>query len=419
MTDVSGAGEAAQPLEARPPLPPIVWVLSVIAICVAVGFGIVAPALPIFARTFGVGVTAAGLVISMFAAMRMVSAFGVGRIVDRIGARTVLGTGLVIVAVSSALAGLAQSYLQLLLLRGAGGVGSAMFSVAAASVLANRIPSAVRGRAMSVWSGSFLLGGVLGPVIGGPLTAISLRAPFFFYAGTLAVAAVVAFAALPRVPRTIGNTENDAAAIEGIREAWRLPQFRVALVGSLSQGWATATRSALVPLFITEALLLSEAWGGYALAIAAAVNAVLLLPMGRFSDDRGRLPVVFLGGTIGMLGMAALAAPPAMWLMVAAMALLGAGGAAQAVGPSAIMGDVAQGRRGSVIATYQVTGDVGTMIGPIVAGGLADLFGFSAGFAATAVLCAIAAAAALPYIRSELRPGAAGTVSEADGTVTS
>jgi MFS family permease len=407
----------------RPPLPPIVRLLSVIAICVAIGFGIVAPALPIFARTFDVGVTAAGLVISMFAAMRMLSAFGVGRVVDRIGARTVLGTGLVIVAVSSALAGLSQSYLQLLLLRGVGGIGSAMFSVASASVLANRIPSEVRGRAMSVWSGSFLLGGVLGPVVGGPLTAISLRAPFFFYAGTLGVAAVVAFAALPRVPRRSGATTRDATPAEGIREAWRLPQFRVALVGSLSQGWSTATRSALVPLFITEALLLSEAWSGYALAIAAAANAALLLPMGRFSDDRGRLPVAFLGGAIAAVGMAALAAPPMMWLMIAAMALLGAGGAAQAVGPSAIMGDVAQGRRGSVIATYQVTGDVGTMIGPIVAGGLADLFGFSAGFAVTAALCGIAALVAVPYIRAERRPGAVdddgagGTVSGDSGTV--
>jgi MFS family permease len=395
-------------------------VLSVIAVCVAIGYGIVAPALPIFARTFDVGLTAAALVISVFAAMRMASAYGVGWVIDRIGARTVLGIGLAIVAVSSALAGLAQSYLQLLLLRGAGGVGSAMFSVASASVLANRIPSAVRGRAMSIWSGSFLLGGVLGPVVGGPLTAISLRAPFFFYAGTLAIAAVVAFAALPRVPRAAGDARDDAVPAEGVREALRLPQFRVALVGSLSQGWAVSTRTALVPLFITEALLLSEAWGGYALAIAAAANAVLLLPLGRFSDEHGRLPVVFLGGAVGMVGMAALAAPPMMWVMVAAMVLLGAGGAAQAVGPSAIMGDVAQGRRGSVIATYQVTGDVGTMIGPIVAGGLADLFGFSAGFAATAALCAIAAAVALPYIRSERRPGAVdGTVSEPGGTVAS
>lgn len=385
-----------------------------IAVCVAIGFGIVAPALPVFARDFGVGVTEAGLVISMFAAMRMASAFGVGRLVDRLGGRVVLGTGLVIVAVSSGLAGLSQNYLELLLLRGAGGIGSAMFSVSAASVMANRIPSAVRGRAMSVWSGSFLLGGVLGPVIGGPLTAISLRTPFFFYAGTLGVAAVVAFAALPHVPRVASADEHDDVPAEGIREALRLPHFRIALVGSLSEGWSVATRSALVPLFVTEALFLSEAWSGYALAIAAAVNAVVLLPLGRWSDKRGRLGVVAIGGVAGACGMAALAAPPAMWLMVGAMALLGLGAAAQAVGPSAILGDVAQGRRGSVIATYQITGDTGTMIGPIVAGALTDLFGFSAGFALTAGICVISALIATPYIRSE---HAHRTLSDPHGTM--
>lgn len=399
----------------RPRLPGIVWILSVIAICVALGFGIVAPALPIFARTFDVGVTAAGLVISLFAAMRMVSAFGVGRVVDRIGARLVLGTGLVVVSVSSALAGLATSYLQLLLLRGVGGVGSAMFSVAAASVLANRIPSAVRGRAMSVWSGSFLLGGVLGPVIGGPLTAISLRAPFFFYAGTLGVAAVVAFAALSRVAAGEKRAKDDGVPRDGVRQALRLPEFRVALVSSLSQGWSVSARSTLVPLFVTEALLLSDAWSGYALAIAAAVNAACLFPLGRLSDQRGRLTVTLIGGAAGALGMAALAGPPLLWLMIAAMTVLGLAGAAQAVGPGAIMGDVAQGRRGSVIATYQVTGDVGTMIGPLIAGALADGFGFSAGFAATAVLCAIAAAVALPYVRREQAPAAR----RADGPATS
>ena len=411
---IDGDTSPASPAEPRQKLPGIVWVLSVIAVCVAVGFGIVAPALPVFARDFGVGVTAAGLVISMFAAMRMASAFGVGKLVDRLGARLVLGTGLVIVAVSSGLAGLSRNYLELLLLRGAGGIGSAMFSVAAASVMANRIPSEVRGRAMSVWSGSFLLGGVLGPVVGGPLTAVSLRTPFFFYAGTLGVAAVVAFSALPHVPRVATTAEYDDVPAEGVREALRLPHFRVALLGSLTEGWSVATRSALVPLFVTEALLLSEAWSGYALAIAAAVNAAVLLPLGRWSDRRGRLGVVVIGGTAGACGMAALAAPPAMSLLVGAMALLGIGAAAQAVGPSGILGDVARGRWGPVIATCQVSGDAGTMIGPIVAGALADLFGFSAGFALTAAICVVPAVIAVPYMRAK-RAGS--TVSEEDGTM--
>ncbi len=402
MTAATGANE---PIQQR--LPTVVWILSVIGICVAIGFGILAPALPVFAREFGVGRTLAALVISVFAAARMASAFGVGRLVDLLGARPVLGTGLIIVAVSSGVAGLSQDYLQLLVLRGAGGVGSAMFSVAAASVMASDVPSAVRGRAMGIWSGSFLFGGVLGPVIGGPLTAISLRTPFFFYAGTLAIAAVVAFAALPRVARR-SKVERQAAATqgEGIREAMALPEFRVALVADMAGKWANAVRTAIVPLFITEALLLSEAWSGYALAVAAAVNAVLLIPTGRWSDRRGRLGVVLAGGLATGAGMAALAAPPALWLMLVSMVVLGMGSAAQAVGPSAVLGDVASGRRGSVIATYQVTGDVGSMIGPVAAGALADLFGFSAAFGLTAAISVASAAIAARYVRGEVPPAA-------------
>lgn len=382
-------------------LPRVVWILSAIAICVAIGFGILAPAVPVFARNFGVGRTAAALVISMFAAARMASAFGVGKLVDIFGARPVLGIGLVIVAVSSGVAGLSQSYLQLLLLRGAGGVGSAMFTVASSSVMASAVPSKVRGRAMGVWSGSFLLGGVLGPVVGGPLTAISLRTPFFFYAGTLALAALVAFVALPRVPRISRAERTAGQPAEGIREVLGLAKFRVALVADLAGSWANAVRVAMIPLFVTEMLLMSEAWGGYGLAISAAVNALLLLPFGRWSDRRGRIGVVLGGGIASTVGMAVLAAPPALWLFVIGMVVCGIGSAAQAVGPGAILGDVANGRRGSVIATYQIIGDVGAMVGPLAAGALADLSGYPAAFAVTAIISAGSAIFAARHRRAE------------------
>ena len=86
--------------------------------------------------------------VSAFAFMRLASALGVGRLVNRIGERIVLGTGIGIVAVSSALAGLRHDYAQLLVLRGAGGIGSAMFSVSASSLLLGVTTSDQRGRAM-------------------------------------------------------------------------------------------------------------------------------------------------------------------------------------------------------------------------------------------------------------------------------
>jgi MFS transporter, DHA1 family, multidrug resistance protein len=149
-----------------------VGVLTAVAFAVAVGFGVVAPAIPVYAREFGVGRTAAGAVISAFAFMRLVSALGSGRLVNRIGERLVLAVGIGIVAVSSALAGLAQTYTQLIVLRGLGGIGSAMFTISAISLLLRVVDADQRGRANGLWQSGFLAGAIAGPAIGGPLTDI-------------------------------------------------------------------------------------------------------------------------------------------------------------------------------------------------------------------------------------------------------
>ena len=130
-------------------LPGEVGVLAAIAFCVALGFGIVAPAIPVFARTFGVTALLAGAVISVFALMRLITSPGAGALVNRVGERVVLSTGLAIVAVSSFFAGFAQDYVQLLVLRGVGGIGSAMFTVSAMALLLRVAGPEQRGRAAS------------------------------------------------------------------------------------------------------------------------------------------------------------------------------------------------------------------------------------------------------------------------------
>ena len=128
-------------------LPREVSVLAAIAFCVALGFGIVAPAIPVFAKTFGVTAFLAGAVVSVFAFMRLITAPGAGALVNRIGERAVLSAGLLVVAVSSLLAGFANTYTQLLLLRGVGGIGSAAFTVSAMALLLRTAGPEQRGRA--------------------------------------------------------------------------------------------------------------------------------------------------------------------------------------------------------------------------------------------------------------------------------
>ncbi|MCX6424790.1 MAG: MFS transporter, partial [Actinobacteria bacterium] len=221
-------------------LPREVAVLSAVAFCVALGFGILLPALPVFARTFDVSALQASAVISVFALARFVTAPVAGAMVDRLGERMILGTGLFIVAGSSLAAGFSQSYLQLIMFRGVGGLGSSMFSVSALALLLRVVENAQRGRASSVFQGGFLLGGVAGPAVGGLVVAWSIRAPFFVYAATLIVAGIVAlvFLANSRLhEREELVSGGEAGKLETLRLALKDGAYRAALVVNLITGF--------------------------------------------------------------------------------------------------------------------------------------------------------------------------------------
>ena len=221
-------------------LPPEVAVLTAVAFSVALGFGIVAPAIPLFAKAFGVSNFAAGAVISVFALVRFASAPVAGRLVNRFGERVVLATGIGVVGVSSLLAGLSDSYPQLLLLRGIGGFGSALFTVSSFALLMRVAAPDQRGRSAGTYQTGFLLGAIAGPAFGGPLTAWSLRAPFFVYAATLLVAGAVAAVFLARTPLLEHKVAADTADVAPtpLGTALRSSAYRAAVANNFAVGWA-------------------------------------------------------------------------------------------------------------------------------------------------------------------------------------
>lgn len=388
-------------------LPRETWVLSLVAFCVALGFGIVAPAVPLFAKQFGVSNTAAGAVVSAFALMRLVSGLAAGRLSDGVGERRALMGGLGVVAVSSLLAGLSASYPQLLVLRGIGGIGSAVFTIASTSLLLRVAKAAQRGQTQSVYRGGFLLGGIIGPAFGGAVLGISLRAPFFLYAGTLVLATVAAGALLPAAaPKPVpvqvspGVGEDDAPPEAVVPEpprtplavALKKPAYQAALAGNFAIGFSVlGVRSTVVPLLVVSGLHLAPGWVGVAFTVSALVQAALLLPAGRAVDNVGRRPTLVAGGlvtAVALLGLSQVSGPPTLLL---AMVGLAAGGSLLGVAPAAVVGDVLEGRGGTAVAVWQMSSDLGSVIGPLSAGFLIDRASYSAAIIVTAVVVAVCA----------------------------
>ncbi|HET6878063.1 MAG TPA: MFS transporter [Jatrophihabitans sp.] len=389
-------------------LPAEVRALTGVGFMVALGFGLVAPALPLFARQFGVDKALAGAVVSAFALMRLAMAPFVGRLVNAFGERTMLATGIGVVAVSSLLAGLSQSYWQLLVLRGAGGVGSIMFSVSAASLLVRVTPDHLRGRAQGVWAGSFLLGMIAGPAVG-TIATFSLRAPFFLYAGTLVGAGAIGLTALRHSELAAPSKARQAAIT--LPTALRNRAYLAALAASFAGDFAlVGARSAILPQFVTDRLHLGTGWAYAAFLVISLVSGALLLPLGRFADTRGRRPVIAGGLLVGAAGFAVLPSVPVAAGLVAGAVLLGVAGAADSVAPGAVMGDVVVGRGGTVVAVFQMAGDLGAVLGPVVAGAIADGGGYGWTFAISALVCflpVLAVAAAPETLRRASPPAAA------------
>jgi MFS family permease len=270
-------------------LPREVAILTAVSFTVALGFGIVAPDIPAFARHFGVSTAAAASVISAFALLRVVGALPAGRLVDRFGEHRVMAAGITIVAVSSILAGFSGSFAQLIILRGVGGLGSAMFGVSAQTLLLVSVPSEHRGRASGLFSGGFLVGGISGPAIGGLVAAWSLRAPFIIYGAMLIVPAVIAGAVLrdaPRRPVPGGGPRSRPFA--EVARALRSGAYRAAAAANLADGFAViGVRSAIVPLFVRDVLHSSAVWTGLGFLVVAMLNAATLLPGGRAAGSAG------------------------------------------------------------------------------------------------------------------------------------
>ena len=376
-------------------LPNEVAVLSLIAFFVAIGFGIVAPAIPVFARSFGVSALAASSVVSVFALMRFASAPLAGFWVNRFGERIILTVGLLLVSVSSFFAGLADNFNNLIILRGIGGLGSTMFTVSAFSLLLRIVAPEKRGRAAAAFQGGFLVGGLAGPAVGGIVIAISLRAPFFVYSFTLLLAAASSAFFLKSHDKEnmeVKERSKVSASLLAFTTALKNRAYTAALSVNLATAFVSfGIRSSIIPLFVVEQLKSSPSLIMFGFLATSITQAIFLSYAGKSTDIKGRRPSMIWGTFILFISIIILVAFETPLGYLISMAIAGVGAAFMGAAPAAVIGDVTGGKKsGPVVAAFQMTSDFGSIVGPIVAGALVDSLGFGWAFMTGAAVSLVA-----------------------------
>lgn len=355
---------------------------------IMLGFGVLSPVLPRYARSFGVGYDAVGVLIASFSLTRLVLDPFPGRIVGRFGERPVVTVGAVVVGASSALAAFAPSFPLLVLFRAAGGAGSAVFFAGLLSYLLRTVPKDRVGRVMSVYYGSFNVGIIAGQPFGGLFAKwFGLASPLLIYALACVVSAAVFW-------RTIGTPMQAEGEVRHQRLRslpWDRPFLTVLAVNGAYMWMVGAVYSTLVPLFGNERVGLSLSGVGIGLAISSATEFAVLFPAGKATDRSGRRAVL-VPAFVGMVVVVALMG--LAWSTLLYMASLGALGVVSGyagVPPAAMLSDLSsEGTRGAAVGAFRFVGDIGFVLGPLCAGWTAAHLSFGSAFAINAIPSAVA-----------------------------
>lgn len=382
MTPTTPAGSAT----AKPPVPREIWVLVAAALIIALGFGLIAPILPQYAASFDVGVAAASAIVTVFALTRMAFAPAAGGLIGRFGERRAYLAGLLIVAASSLMCVFAGSYAELIIWRALGGIGSVLFTVSSMGLIVRLAPPQARGRTSALYGSAFLLGNIIGPVLGTFMAVLGYRVAFAIYAASVFLAYLVVLLFL-RVNAT-GPTLTDARPTMTLREALGLPDYRALLISGFANGWATfGVRIALVPLMAAHTPAIGAPMAGVSLTVMALGNVAGQQVTGRIVDARGRRPVLMTGLLIAGLATLAFGWSGSIPVFLGLSALAGFGSSMIQPASQALLADIIGRDRsgGQALSTFSMASDSGAIIGTLVAGLIADVFGFGWAFALTGV----------------------------------
>ncbi len=342
-----------------------------------VGFGIVLPLLPFYARDLGAGGLQVGLLVTVYSAVQLVMAPLWGRISDRFGRRRVLILGLLGSAAAYIVFARADSLALLFLSRIVGGIGGSTIPVAQAYI-ADVTPPTRRAGNMGLIGAAFGLGFVIGPALGGILAGVSPgspAAPGYVAAGLCFANALVAALWLPesRQSRDRATSRfNLGAALAEVRGS---AQIKIILGSYLFITMAFSTLQPTLSLLASERFALGARQAGYLFAMLGLVSAVyqggIVRPLVPRMGERRlfRYSAVPFAAGLMVIGLST-----DLRLLLAGLVLLGIGygGAVPAV-LGLLSRAASPERQGGVLGVGQSVGSFARVLGPSMAGALFDV----------------------------------------------
>jgi MFS transporter, DHA1 family, tetracycline resistance protein len=376
-----------------------------------VGYGLVVPLLPFYAREYAAGAALVGLLGSLYAATQFVGGPFLGGLSDRTGRRPVLVVCLLGASFAYLLLGLAETLFLLfaaVVLAGAAGGTQAT----AQAYIADSTSPERRARGLGLIGAAFGLGLMAGPAMGGLLSLYSLHAPAFVAAALALANATFGFSVLPeslparlRTPTPLRRL-NPLSQLRGVLGIRGIRWFLLA-VFLLNLSFAGLLTN--FPLFSNARFGWNAPANAFFFAFvgfcAVLTQGVLI---GRLQPRLGEEQLLIGGLSVMAVGLGLVAVVPYGPLLYPVVGTLAVGVGLAIPALTALISRRVSGReQGRVMGGLQAVISATLIIGPVVAGLAFDHIGVPAPYWIGALLAALALLATSVALLPEHRPSPA------------
>jgi len=354
------------------------------------GFAIVFPLLPFFARELGASPFMIGIMISSFSIAQLAMSPIWGRVSDHYGRRPVLLVALVASGVAFVVFGLASTVWLLLLSRLVQGAGGGTTGVVQAYVADSTTPQD-RVKALGWLSSATSAGVACGGAIGAVAVRFGHATPGYIAAALCFGNVIFAWRVLPESRPRIGAPKRSIRS-----SAWHVlrhpfaPQPRLIWIYAVGMG-AFAAMSSCVALYLGDRFGVTERTIGYVFGyltlLAIVMRAVIL---GRLVDRIGETREMRAGALVFAVGLALYTLPATIPVFAVVLPLIPIGQALLFPAVTALSSHRSDPKeQGQMMGVQQAFGGAARVIGPIWAGAAYQGLGPSSPFLIAALIMAV------------------------------
>ncbi|MCC6476461.1 MFS transporter [bacterium] len=353
------------------------------------GFGLIIPALPFYAESYGASFLTIGLLSASYSAMHFLFSPLWGRLSDRIGRRPVLLFGLAGSAGAFLMFGLADTLFWLFAARILAGILSSATLPTAQAYIADSTTPEDRAKGMGLIGAAFGLGFIFGPAVGGVLTQFGYGFPALVAAGMSVLNFLWAVWKLPETHPNPGETEgHHMLSPASLRDVFSNRLLLILIAVFFVSVFAFSQMEATFALFGEHRLGLDAIHVGWILAEVGVISALVQgVFLGKLVRRFGEVKLVHIGLLFMSLGLLLIGLLTGVWQMVAVVPLLSIGSAIMNPSINSLISKAApEGKQGLTLGTSQSLSALARVFGPPSGTLLFQFFGPSAPYYSSALL---------------------------------